>query len=114
MCYNGHLEESHHQDCVFNLMELKGCCLLYKLLSKNRTINFGTCYAQLDKLNAIIYEKRPKLVNRKDAIFFRQRQAAHIIVIKTRVWCGTARCRSGDVNMGSGALVISSPVISIG
>ena len=43
--------------------------VFFELLPRNQTINSDVDCRQLDKLNAVVKEKRPELVNRKDVIF---------------------------------------------
>ena len=44
-------------------------CCIFELLLRNQTINSDVYCRQLNKLNAAVKEKQPKLVNRKGAIF---------------------------------------------
>ena len=41
----------------------------FELLSRNQTINTNVYCQQLDKLNTVVNEKRPELINRKVVIF---------------------------------------------
>ena len=43
--------------------------VFFELLPKNETINSDVYCRQLNKLNAVVTEKRPELVNRKGVIF---------------------------------------------
>ena len=43
--------------------------VFFELLPRNQTINSNVYCCQLNKLNAVVKEKRPELVNRKGVIF---------------------------------------------
>ena len=51
--------------------------VFFELLPKNQTINSDVYCRQLNKLNAVVKEKRPGLVNRKGVIFHYDNATPH-------------------------------------
>ena len=52
--------------------------VFFELLPREQTINSDVYCRQLDKLNAAVKEKRPKLVNRKCVMFHHDNATPHI------------------------------------
>ena len=52
--------------------------VFFELLPRNETINSNVYCRQLNKLNAVVKEKRPELVNRKGVIFHHDNATPHI------------------------------------
>ena len=51
--------------------------VFFELLPRNQTINSDVYCRQLNKLNAVVKEKRPELVNRKRVIFHHDNATPH-------------------------------------
>ena len=51
--------------------------VFFHLLPRNQTINSDVYCRQLNKLNAVVKEKRPELVNRKGIIFHHDNATPH-------------------------------------
>ena len=60
---------------VFGGMER---CDIFCLPRRNQMINSDVCCCQLNKLNALVNEKRPELVNRKGSIFYHDNATPHM------------------------------------
>ena len=52
--------------------------VFFELLPRNQTINSDVYCRQLNKVNAVVKEKRPELVNRKGVIFHHCNATPHI------------------------------------
>ena len=51
--------------------------VFFELLPRNQTINFDVYCRKINKLNAVVKEKRSKLVNRKGLIFHHDNATPH-------------------------------------
>ena len=69
--------ELHQKKIVLSVWwDWKGV-VFFELLPRNQTINLDVDCRQLNKLNAVVKEKRPELVNRKGVIFHHDNATPH-------------------------------------
>ena len=60
--------------------------VFFELLSRNQTIASDVCCRQLNKLNAVVKEKRPELVNHKGVIFHHDNSTPHTSLASCQKW----------------------------